>query len=91
MGKLETLTVDVPEDLATAIRAAVERGEFESLSEAVTAGLIDLLYDPSQETPEQTERLRRAVEEGIASGPGREVSGEELLAEIKRRHADRAR
>ncbi len=89
MGKLETVTVDLPEDLAAALRAAVNRGEFASTSEAVAAALDDLLHQPEWDDPAQTERLRRAVEEGIASGPGKYESSEDLLAEIHRRHAAR--
>jgi antitoxin ParD1/3/4 len=89
MGKLAPLTVDVPEDLAAALRAAVARGESASVSEAVADAVEAWLHRHDPETPEQTARLRRLVEEGIASGPGRFATSEDLLADIHRRHAAR--
>lgn len=90
MGKLETLTVAIPEDLAATIRAAVERGDYDSVSDAVTGALYAWQFQ-FDEDPAETERLRELVQEGIASGPGTGLSGEDLLAEIKRRHAERQR
>jgi antitoxin ParD1/3/4 len=85
MGKFETLTVDLPEDLAAALRASVERGEFASASDAVTLALDSLLGDPADD-PAQTERLRRLVEEGIASGVSELRTMDEILADARRRH-----
>jgi Arc/MetJ-type ribon-helix-helix transcriptional regulator len=87
MGKFETLTVDLPEDLAAALRASVERGEFASASasDAVTLALDSLLGDPADD-PAQTERLRRLVEEGIASGVSELRTMDEILVDARRRH-----
>jgi antitoxin ParD1/3/4 len=85
MGKFETLTIDLPEDLAAALRASVERGEFASASDAVTLALDSLLGYPADD-PAQTERLRRLVEEGIASGVSELRTMDEILADARRRH-----
>lgn len=65
MPKTETLTIDVPTELADQVRNAVGRGEYSSNDEAVS----DALAAWSASRDLDTEYLRRAWQEAENSGP----------------------
>ena len=88
MGRIGTLSIALSEDLAAAVREAVDSGAYASPSEVMDEALR-LWRDPreEEEDPAEVARLRALVEEGVASGPGRYGSIEEILAEAHRRFA----
>jgi antitoxin ParD1/3/4 len=69
MANVEKLSVALTPDMAAEVRAAVEAGDYGSVSEVVREALRDWRLRRKIETLE-TEELRRLVQEGIDSGPG---------------------
>lgn len=84
-GKL--MQVLLPDDLAEEISASVERGEYLSESDAVVGAIEEWRAHRSVEAL-SVEELRRLWLEGIASGPGRGLTIEEIKAEARRRRAE---
>ena len=74
----------LPEDLAAELSAAVERGEYESESDALL-GAVEEWRAQRQAEAIGVEELRRLIQEGIDSGPGRFDSFEDIRAEARRR------
>ncbi len=68
MAKVEKLSVALTPDMAAEIRAAVQAGDYGSVSEVVRDALRDWRLRRKVETLEIDE-LRRLVQEGIDSGP----------------------
>lgn len=85
---MRTMTVSLSDKQAVRIETAVESGDYASNSEVVRDALR-LWEDERHRRSFATERLRAAIEEGLASGPGRELNSEKLLAEFKARAASR--
>lgn len=79
MGKLERITVTMPEEMAAKLRAAVETGEYATTSEVVREALRDWA-DEQQRREAGLVRLRTLIEEG-EKGPF--LDGETVLAEIE--------
>ena len=69
MANVEKLSVALTPEMVAEVRAAVERGDYGSVSEVVRDALRDWRLRRKIETLE-TEELRRLVQEGIDSGPG---------------------
>jgi antitoxin ParD1/3/4 len=69
MANVEKLSVALTPDMVAEVRAAVEGGDYGSVSEVVRDALRDWRLRRKIETLE-TEELRRLVREGIDSGPG---------------------
>ena len=69
MAEIEKLDVVLTPEIAAELRAAVEGGEYGSVSEVVRDALHDWRRRRKIEALE-TEELRRLVQEGIESGPG---------------------
>jgi antitoxin ParD1/3/4 len=69
MANVEKLSVALTPDMVAEVRAAVEAGDYGSVSEVVREALRDWRLRRKIETLE-TEELRRLVQEGIDSGPG---------------------
>jgi antitoxin ParD1/3/4 len=86
--EMRTMTVSLSDKQAVRIETAVESGDYASNSEVVRDALR-LWEDERQRRSFATERLRVAIEEGLASGPGREINAERLIAEFKARAAAR--
>jgi antitoxin ParD1/3/4 len=88
MSEIEKVSVALTTELAEKVRSAVRSGDYASSSEVVR----DALRDWSERRDER-ERLRRLVEEGIASGvaPHRRTAaeinadGHRRLAELQRK------
>lgn len=72
MPKVEKLSVALTPDMAAEVRAAVEGGDYGSVSEVVREALRDWRLRRRMETLE-TEELRRLVRDGMESGPGLEA------------------
>jgi antitoxin ParD1/3/4 len=85
---MRTMTISLTPQQAGRIEAAVETGDYASNSEVVRDALR--IWEEKQERRNaEIARLRAAFEDGLASGPGRVVTTEELLADFKSRAASR--
>ena len=82
MGQIVQVTL--PEELDAEVKDAVARGEYKSEDEAICAAVSDWREQRMVEAI-GVDELRRLVEEGIASGPGRFASIEEIKAEARKR------
>ncbi|WP_176454382.1 type II toxin-antitoxin system ParD family antitoxin [Sinorhizobium fredii] len=79
---MRTLTVSLTPHQAAMMQSAVETGGYASNSEIVRDALR--LWEHREEVRQmELARLKKAYDEGMASGPGREVTADTLLAELK--------
>ncbi|MBD8892792.1 type II toxin-antitoxin system ParD family antitoxin [Labrenzia suaedae] len=79
---MKTLTVSLSEHQVEQLQGAVQSGLYASNSEVVRDALR--LWEQRQELRKlELARLKRAYEEGLASGEGRSVDADTLLAELK--------
>lgn len=88
MAAIETITVDLPAEIAESVHQAVEAGEYTSTSEAIgdAVRLWKLHRDFDDDTHGySTEELRELVREGLESGPSPWDSMAEIKAEARRR------
>lgn len=86
MGKLERLTIALPEEIAAKVRAAVEAGEYATEGEVVREALR--AWEDKREADRQAlERLRALIAEGEA-GPFHPA--EEVFAELRAHVAEMA-
>jgi antitoxin ParD1/3/4 len=86
MGTVEQLVVDLPSDLADAVRDAVKTGAFSSESEVIEAVLRAWRGNEGAVEPD-IETLRAFVAEGIADADaGRFVEAEEMFARLRTRY-----
>ena len=85
---MRTMTISLSPQQAGRIEAAVETGDYASNSEVVRDALR-MWEEKQQRRAAEIERLRAAIEDGLASGPGRSVTAEQLVAEFKARAAAR--
>jgi antitoxin ParD1/3/4 len=79
-----SVQLDLPEHLAAEIAAAVARGEYASEREA----LLDAVEEwRAQRHVEEIglDELKRLIQEGIDSGPGRHETFEDIRTEARRR------
>jgi len=84
MSEIEKVSIALTTELAEKVRSAVRSGDYASSSEVVR----DALRDWSDRRDER-DRLRRLVEEGIASGVApRRRTAAEINAEGRRRLAE---
>ena len=82
MANVEKLSVALTPEMVAEVRAAVERGDYGSVSEVVRDALRDWRLRRKIETLE-TEELRRLVQEGIDSGPG--LDADAVFARLRTR------
>lgn len=87
---MRTMTISLSPQQAGRIEAAVETGDYASNSEVVRDALR-LWEDHEERRAVAMARLKRAYDEGIASGEGRSVTTEQLLADFKARAAARGK
>ena len=85
---MRTMTISLSPQQAGRIEAAVETGDYASNSEVVRDALR-LWEEKQQRRAAEIERLRAAIDDGLASGPGRGGTAAELIAEFKARAAAR--
>ena len=79
---MKTLTVSLSPQQVAQLHEAVASGSYASNSEVVRDALR--LWEQRQELRKlEMERLKRAYDEGMASGEGRSVTADTLLAELK--------
>jgi antitoxin ParD1/3/4 len=84
MANVEKISVALTPDMVAELRAAVEGGDYGSVSEVVRDALRDWRLRRKIETLE-TEELRRLVQQGIDSGP--DLDGDEVFARLRARFA----
>jgi antitoxin ParD1/3/4 len=82
MANVEKLSVALTPDMVAEVRAAVEGGDYGSVSEVVRDALRDWRLRRKIETLE-TEEPRRLVQEGIDSGPG--LNADAVFARLRAR------
>jgi antitoxin ParD1/3/4 len=85
---MRTMTISLSSQQAGRIEAAVETGDYASNSE-VLRDALRLWEDREERRAVEIGRLKRAYDEGMASGEGRSVTTEQLLTEFKARAAKR--
>jgi antitoxin ParD1/3/4 len=85
MANVEKLSIAVTPDMAAELRAAVDGGDYGSVSEVVRDALRDWRLRRRIETVE-TEELRRLVREGMDSGPG--LDADEVFARLRARFGE---
>jgi antitoxin ParD1/3/4 len=79
---MRTLTVSLTPQQAAMMQTAVENGGYASQSEIVRDALR--LWEQREEARQMDlARLKKAYDEGMASGDGREVKADALLTELK--------
>lgn len=79
---MKTLTISLSQQQIARLHEAVASGSYASNSEVLRDALR--LWEQRQELRElEMNRLKRAYDEGMASGEGRSVDAETLLAELK--------
>ena len=91
MGRIEKISIALPEEMLQSVKEAVDSGQYASTSEVIRDALRGWqLREPLRKA--EIERLRKAWEEGLASGPAREIDfeevkrrGRERLAELRRK------
>ena len=82
------LTLDVSEEFYARLESLTERVEAESKSSVIRDALR--LWEQREELRElEIARLKRAYDEGVASGPGREIDPGAFLAELKAKRRSR--
>lgn len=79
---MKTLTISLSAKQVSRLQDAVNSGDYASNSEVVRDALR--LWEQREEMRQiEIARLKRAYDEGMASGEGREVDARTLLAELK--------
>lgn len=88
MTKFETVSVALTPEMATLLREAMEAGDYDSPGEVLRDALDDWKRR-HEERARAVEELRRLCEEGLASGPGRDMDEvfDEILAELDQMEA----
>jgi antitoxin ParD1/3/4 len=92
MGKLERITITVPEEMAARLRAAVESGQYATTSEVVREALRDWQAEHARNhgvpSPSSREELLAMIAEG-EKGPFRD--GPTVMEELLRRVTEEAK
>jgi antitoxin ParD1/3/4 len=79
---MRTLTISLTPQQAQRMQRAVDSGGYASNSEVVRDALR--LWEQREELrSREIERLKRAYDDGLASGTGRSVDADTLLGELK--------
>lgn len=82
MGTTERLVVDLPSDVVTTLREAVQRGDFDSESEAVSA--ILRIWHGDADIEGNLGTIRTRVAKGLAEADAGEfVDANEVHAELR--------
>jgi Arc/MetJ-type ribon-helix-helix transcriptional regulator len=82
MPTTERLIVDLPSDLVATLREAVQRGDFSSESEALSA--ILRVWQSDGELGDDLGQLREMVAEGLAEADaGQFIDADEVHAELR--------
>jgi Arc/MetJ-type ribon-helix-helix transcriptional regulator len=82
MGTTERLVLDLPSEIVAVLREAVQRGDFHSESEALSA--IVRAFGGDIDFEEDIEEIRAGIAEGMAEADADEViSANEVHAELR--------
>jgi antitoxin ParD1/3/4 len=88
VGKIEKLSVALTAELAQSVHEAVDSGDYASASEVIREALRDW-NEKQQQRAQSIARLRRLVEEGLASGVAEHYrTAEEIIRDGRRRVAE---
>ena len=90
MSNVQKVSVALTPEFMALLKEAVETGEYTSASEVIRDALRHWKRRRDIQTT-TTEELRRLWEQGIASGPGRFDSIDQIKKEARRRAADSAK
>lgn len=90
MSKVEKVSIALPTEMLETVKDAVSSGQYASASEVVREALREWELRQGLRRAE-IERLRRAWEEGLASGPPRPLDFEDLKRRGRERLARRDR
>lgn len=83
MGKVEKISIALPPDMVSEVRSAVSSGEYASASEVVREALRDWRRK-RQAAGAEIEEIRRLVQEGVDSGPGR--NADQVFARLRAKY-----
>lgn len=79
---MKTLTISLSPQQISRLQGAVESGSYASNSEVVRDALR--LWEQREDMRQlEIDRLKRAYDEGMASGEGREIDRKRFLGELK--------
>lgn len=85
---MRTMSISIPDKQADRVVQAVDSGNYASNSEVVRDALR--LWEQREEVRAiELARLKQAYVEGMASGPGREVTADALLAGFREKSGRR--
>ena len=84
MATIEKLSIALPRDMVTAIKEAVDAGDYSTTSEVIRDAVRDWRLKRRIEAMD-VEELKRLVQEGIDSGPS--IPAEEVFARLKAKYA----
>jgi antitoxin ParD1/3/4 len=86
MSKIDKISITVTREQHEKVRAAVERGDYASTSEVIRTALRE--WELKEEMRRlEGERIAKLWDDGLASGPARERSIEDIIDEAKARLA----
>jgi antitoxin ParD1/3/4 len=88
MGELRKISITLPSEMADAIRARVESGEYASESEVIREGLL-ALQDRDQSVEDWLREEAGEIHDAILADPERGLSSEEVKASLARDRATR--
>jgi antitoxin ParD1/3/4 len=80
MGRIEKISIALPQDMVADVKAAVEQGDYATTSEVIRDALRDWRLKRKVEALE-VEELRQLVQEGIDSGPS--IDAETVFAQLR--------
>lgn len=84
MSKIDKISITVTREQHAKIKAAVDRGDYASTSEVIRTALRE--WELKEELRRlEGARIAKLWDEGIASGPARERSIDDIIAEAKGR------
>ena len=86
MGAFERITIEVPSDVAAALKRSVADYGFESEGQVVDIAMRDWIASQRSEE-NRLARLRALVDEGDTSGPS--IPAENVFAELRARLTER--
>jgi antitoxin ParD1/3/4 len=87
MGKFERITIDLPEELVSAVRAAVSSGDYATTSEVVSEALREWQAEQAPPPGVPSPRSREELLEMIAEGEkGPFLDGPTVLAELRAKY-----
>jgi antitoxin ParD1/3/4 len=81
-------SIELSDDLSAALESAVAAGQYHSIDAAITHA-VKIWAKRETAKADSNEYMRSLIQEGVDSGPGRELDFEELKAEMRAEHVRR--